>query len=113
MSQVHVDHIIYAVDDLKAAGRQLYEEFCLASIEGGRPRAWGTANRIVPLGTAYLELITVFDRDVAAFSDFGRPGDRRDRRPSASGRMGRRDGRPRSYFAALGARRLTWSAHQA
>jgi hypothetical protein len=73
MSQVHVDHIIYAVDDLKAAGRQLYEEFCLASIEGGRHRAWGTANRIVPLGTAYLELITVFDRDVAAFSDFGRP----------------------------------------
>ena len=73
MSQMRVDHIIYAVDDLEAAGRQLYEESGLASIEGGRHPAWGTANRIVPLGTAYLELITVVDRDVAAFSDFGRP----------------------------------------
>src|SRR5215207_2288681 len=73
MSQVRVDHIIYAVDDLESAGRQLYEESGLASIEGGRHLAWGTANRIVPLGTAYVELITVVDRDVAAFSDFGRP----------------------------------------
>ena len=73
MSRVRVDHIIYAVDDLEAAGRQFYEEFGLASIEGGRHPAWGTANRIVPFGTAYLELITVVDRDVAAFSHFGRP----------------------------------------
>ena len=73
MSPVRVDHIIYAVDDLDAAGRQLYEESGLASIEGGRHPAWGTANRIVPLGTAYVELVTVVDRDVAACSDFGRP----------------------------------------
>jgi hypothetical protein len=73
MSRVRVDHIIYAVDDLEDAGRQLYEEFGLASIEGGRHPAWGTANRIVPLGAAYLELITVVDRDVAAVSDLGRP----------------------------------------
>lgn len=73
MSQLRVDHIIYAVDDLEAAGRQLYEESGLASIEGGRHPAWGTANRIVPLGTAYVELITVVDRGAAARSDFGRP----------------------------------------
>ena len=73
MSRVRVDHVIYAVDDLEAAARQLYEEHGLASIEGGRHPAWGTANRIVPLGAAYLELITVVDRDVAARSDFGRP----------------------------------------
>ena len=73
MSPVRVDHIIYAVDDLDAAGRRLYEESGLASIEGGRHPAWGTANRIVPLETAYVELVTVVDRDVAACSDFGRP----------------------------------------
>ena len=68
-----MDHVIYAVDDLEAASRQLYEESGLASIEGGRHPTWGTANRIVPLGTSYVELITVVDRDVAACSDFGRP----------------------------------------
>ena len=73
MSPVRVDHIIYAVDDLDAAGRQLQEETGLASVEGGRHPAWGTANRIVPLGTAYVELVTVVDRGVAAGSDFGRP----------------------------------------
>ncbi len=67
-----MDHIIYAVDDLEAAGRRFYEEFGLGSAEGGRHPAWGTANRIVPLGNAYLELVTVVDSDQAALSDFGR-----------------------------------------
>lgn len=39
---------------------------------GGQHPGWGTANRIVPLGREYLELIAVVDRDVAAASDFGR-----------------------------------------
>jgi hypothetical protein len=45
----------------------------LDSVVGGRHPAWGTANRIVPLGHEYVELIAVVDRDVAAASDFGRP----------------------------------------
>lgn len=49
------------------------EEFGLGSVAGGRHPAWGTANRIVPLGYEYLELIAVVDRDIAASSDFGRP----------------------------------------
>ena len=41
------------------------------SIEGGRHPGWGTANRIVPLGKSYLELVAVVDEDEAARSDFG------------------------------------------
>ncbi|HEX4719539.1 MAG TPA: VOC family protein [Thermoleophilaceae bacterium] len=44
----------------------------LASVEGGRHPAWGTANRIVPLGDAYLELIAVVNEATAARSAFGR-----------------------------------------
>jgi hypothetical protein len=72
MIDLRVDHVIYAVDDLEAGGRHFYEELGLASVEGGRHPGWGTANRIVPLGNAYLELVTVVDPDEAASSDFGR-----------------------------------------
>jgi Glyoxalase-like domain len=73
MSSLRVDHVIYAVDDLEAAGERFAEEFGLASVEGGRHPDWGTANRIVPLGSAYVELVAVVDPQVAASSDFGRP----------------------------------------
>ena len=39
---------------------------------GGRHEGWGTANRIVPLGETYLELIAVVDAEEAESSDFGR-----------------------------------------
>ena len=41
-------------------------------IEGGRHPGWGTANMIVPLGDAYLELVAVADPAEAAGSPFGR-----------------------------------------
>jgi hypothetical protein len=44
----------------------------LASVEGGRHPDWGTANRIVPLGDSYLELVAVVDQAAAADSGFGR-----------------------------------------
>jgi Glyoxalase-like domain len=72
MSDLRVDHVIYAVDDLEVAARHFYAEFGLGSVEGGRHPGWGTANRIVPLGNSYLELVTVIDPDEAASSDFGR-----------------------------------------
>ena len=72
MGELRVDHVIYAVDDLETAGARFYEEFGLGSVEGGRHPGWGTANRIVPLENAYLELVTVVDPDEAASSDFGR-----------------------------------------
>jgi hypothetical protein len=72
MSDLPVDHIMYAVDELDAAAERFRDEFGLGSIVGGRHPGWGTANRIVPLGREYVELVTVVDRDEAAASDFGR-----------------------------------------
>ena len=72
MSQLRIDHVIYAVDDLDASGEMIYEREGLASVPGGRHEGWGTANRIVPLGDSYLELIAVVDRDEAEESEFGR-----------------------------------------
>ena len=59
------------VADLAAAGRELEARHGLASIEGGRHAGYGTANRIVPLGESYLELVTVADEAKAARSPFG------------------------------------------
>jgi hypothetical protein len=53
-----MDHVIYAVDDLDAAASLMSDREGLASVPGGRHEGWGTANRIVPLGGSYLELIT-------------------------------------------------------
>jgi hypothetical protein len=61
-----------AVADLGTAAGQLERRYGLASVEGGRHPAWGTANRIVPLGETYLELVTVVDETAAAESAFGR-----------------------------------------
>ena len=60
-----------AVPDLAAASRELEATHGLASIEGGRHPGWGTANRIVPLGDSYLELVAVVDEAEAAQSPFG------------------------------------------
>ena len=70
---LRIDHVIYAVEDLDVAAGRFCADFGLGSIAGGRHPQWGTANRIVPLGRDYVELVTVVDRDVAAASDFGRP----------------------------------------
>jgi hypothetical protein len=67
-----MDHVIYAVDDLDAAGAGLFDREGLASVPGGRHQGWGTHNRIVPLGDTYLELIAVADVEEAEGSDFGR-----------------------------------------
>jgi Glyoxalase-like domain len=69
---VELDHVLIAVADLAAAGRELEVRHGLASIEGGRHPAWGTANRIVPLGDSYLELVAIVDAAKAAESAFGR-----------------------------------------
>ena len=67
-----LDHVIFAVTDLDLAARELLEGHGLASLPGGRHPAWGTANRIVPMGGSYLELVEVVDPQVAAHSSFGR-----------------------------------------
>jgi hypothetical protein len=67
-----LDHVLVAVEDLEAAAREVEERFGLASVEGGRHQGLGTANRIVPLGGTYLELVGVVDEAEAARSGFGR-----------------------------------------
>jgi hypothetical protein len=48
---------VIAVRDLDRAAADLFERFGLASVVGGRHAAWGTANRLVPIGDQYLELL--------------------------------------------------------
>jgi hypothetical protein len=67
-----LDHVLLAVPDLAAAARTLEREHGVTAIEGGRHPGWGTANRIVPLGDTYLELVAVVDESEAARSSFGR-----------------------------------------
>ena len=65
---MELDHVLFAVADLAAAATEFESRYGLASVQGGRHDGWGTANRIVPLGDAYLELLAVVDEDEAASS---------------------------------------------
>ena len=56
-----VDHVVVAVPELDTAVRDFEDSYGLVSVEGGVHPGWGTANRIVPLGNAYLELIAVVE----------------------------------------------------
>jgi hypothetical protein len=68
---MELDHVLIAVDDLDAAAKQIEERHGLTSVDGGRHQGLGTANRIVPLGQTYLELVAVVDETEAAASGFG------------------------------------------
>jgi hypothetical protein len=67
-----VDHVVLAVRDLDEAGERLLRDHGLVSVPGGRHARWGTANRVVPLGDDYIELIGVVDRDQANETVLGR-----------------------------------------
>jgi len=72
VSRLELDHVLIAVDDLATAAEEVDRRLGLASVAGGRHPGWGTANRIVPLGTSYLELIAVVDAAEAEESSIGR-----------------------------------------
>jgi len=63
--------VFVAVTDLAAPAQEIEARHGLSSMQGGRHAGWGTANRIVPLGETYLELIAVVDPAEAADSAFG------------------------------------------
>lgn len=69
---LRIDHVVCAVPDLDAAADRFRRDHGLDSAPGGRHAGWGTANRIVPLGHDYIELIAVEDEAVAAGTRFGR-----------------------------------------
>lgn len=56
--------------DLAAGAEALRAEAGLVALEGGRHPGLGTANRIVPFGDNYLELIAIVDPDEARSSPF-------------------------------------------
>jgi hypothetical protein len=68
-----IDHLVIAVADPAAAARALDSTLGLAPGGGGRHDQLGTFNRLVWLGDTYLELIGVFDADLAAASWVGAP----------------------------------------
>jgi hypothetical protein len=67
-----VDHVLIALPDLGTSVRVFEHAYGLTSVEGGRHTGWGTANRIVPLGDAYLEIVAVVEPSEASQNPFGR-----------------------------------------
>ena len=56
-----IDHVLYGVQDLDLAAGRLEADHGLVAAGGGSHGELGTANRLIPLGDQYLELITVAD----------------------------------------------------
>ena len=69
---MRIDHVVLAVRDLDEAAGRLLAATGLDAVEGGRHPGWGTANRIVPLGDDYVELLCVVDPEVGAGTTLGR-----------------------------------------
>lgn len=68
---VELDHLVIAVEDLEDAARQLQDLAGLEVVGGGSHPSWGTQNLLLPVGSAYLELVAVVDEEVASRSGFG------------------------------------------
>jgi hypothetical protein len=70
-ADLKIDHVIICVPDLNRAAESFSKRYGLESVAGGRHGGLGTANRIIPLGDNYLELLTVVDRRAARANPFG------------------------------------------
>jgi hypothetical protein len=68
---IRIDHVVVAVRDLDVAAERARRRLGLASVAGGRHPAWGTGNRIIPLGQQYVELLAAVDPAAAAASPVG------------------------------------------
>ena len=66
-----IDHLIVCVGDLDEAATDFKYRLGLSSVEGGRHPGHGTANRIIPLGGCYIELLAVVNPSEAKDSPFG------------------------------------------
>lgn len=69
---MEIDDVLVATRDLAEGVHELASRHGLSAVAGGHHPGWGTANRIVPLGNAYLELVAVVDPVEARESAFGR-----------------------------------------
>jgi len=68
-----IDHVVLAVEEPDATAARLESDLGLEAAGGGRHEAMGTFNRLIWLGDTYLELIGVFDLDLARRSWLGAP----------------------------------------
>jgi catechol 2,3-dioxygenase-like lactoylglutathione lyase family enzyme len=66
-----IDHVIFAVADVDAAARQVEASLGLVVAGGGLHEAHGTYNRLFWLGDSYVELMGVFDAELATHSWWG------------------------------------------
>lgn len=66
------DHVVIAVKSFESAAQTLRETTGLEARPGGRHTGHGTGNWIAPLGSTYLELMSVVDAEEAAASPLGR-----------------------------------------
>ena len=65
-----LSQVIYGVQDLDVATRQI-ESRGFTVIDGGHHPGLGTANRIVPLGSSYFEILGIVDKQEARRNPFG------------------------------------------
>jgi catechol 2,3-dioxygenase-like lactoylglutathione lyase family enzyme len=77
---MRIDHVVYAVRDLDTAAERFRDEHGLVSVPGGVHPRWGTGNRLIPLGSQYLELLGVVDPAAADATALGRALARRTER---------------------------------
>jgi len=70
MRCVPLGQVIFGVRDLDVATRH-FEMLGFSVVDGGIHPGLGTANRVIPLGNAYLELLGVVDHAQAAANVFG------------------------------------------
>lgn len=68
---ITLDHVALAVRDIDAADRLLRDRYGFGSVEGGAHPQWGTANRIVPLGRHFIEVVGIADAALAAANPVG------------------------------------------
>jgi hypothetical protein len=68
-----IDHVVLATDDPDETAAALEQKLGLAATGGGRHDAFGTMNRLVWLGDSFIELIGVFDAELARRSWLGGP----------------------------------------
>jgi len=80
-----IDHVIVCVPDLDDSVAAFEADHGVTTVSGGRHRRHGTANRLVPLGDTYIELVAVVDVKEAEGSLFGRWVAARSSRPVADG----------------------------
>jgi hypothetical protein len=71
MVLVALDHLIIATSDPDAAANEIVSTLGLRAVGGGRHEAHGTFNRLIWLGDSYIELMGVFDAELARQSWWG------------------------------------------